>query len=67
MPCVAEGTHRASVSDRVSSTTKERRVVLPTSRSRADADAPRVPASAIEASFGEVGLALPWVTDHAPW
>jgi hypothetical protein len=51
----------------VSSTTKERRVVLPTSRSRADADAPRVPASAIEASFGEVGLAVPWVTDHAPW
>lgn len=67
VPSVAEGTRRASTFYRLSSTTKERCVGLPTSTSRADADELRLPASAIEASFGEVGLAVPWVTDHSPW
>jgi len=66
VPSVAEGTRRASTFYRLSSTTKERCVGLPTSTSRADADELRLPASAIEASFGEVGRAVPRAVGHAP-
>jgi len=50
---------------RFSSTTKKRCVVLPTSTSLGDAGRRCVAASAIEASFGEVGLAVPRVAGHA--